>query len=95
MFPPPEVAFQLIFEFHAIVRDEAFCQTECHRGVVGPLTGFEAEGATAHDVGEWFKGSSWFEFYGGAKGIATSEAEEGAAVFVFGDAVASRWGVRD
>jgi hypothetical protein len=58
---PIPVAIHLVYRIKAVLGDQACRQTQCHGGVVRPLTRFQAEGATTNQIHDWWKRAARLE----------------------------------
>ena len=70
---PSDVLFQLVHRIEAAPLYQALGKAQSHRSVVGPLSRFEAERATADHVVDGSKGARRHELEGGAEGVAHRE----------------------
>lgn len=79
VFVPAHVPLHLVAGVESAAVQKAPPETECHRGVVGPFSGPQAEGAAANHVGERRERAARAELDGGTEGVSSGEAEKGAS----------------
>jgi hypothetical protein len=78
--PPSAVPGELIHRIEAFALDQALGQAERHGGVIGPLTGLQAECPATHDVGDRAKRPGALELQRRPEGVTRGKTEEGITV---------------
>ena len=77
---PSGVSFQLVHRIEAIAGNKAFCQTEGHRGVIGPLAGNQTKMPASHHIVDGLEFSGFGEFEGCTEGISHGKAEKAPSI---------------
>jgi hypothetical protein len=82
MAVPTQIALHLIQSVITLAEGQAICQTQRHRRIIGPLTGFQTKRTPAYQISERLKAAWRFKFQRCAQGIASCQTHKTSSMAI-------------